>query len=120
MMMSASPCLKYSRPRFASNCPSQQSAQTSPVISDAFLPFINRDNQNELASLKWLSYSRQPSPVQRCSFNHILWPTDAVFFTPYDTIETRPLDHARGTISTRVPGGFGLSGLTALSLAEGP
>ncbi len=48
MIISASPCLKYSRPRFASRCPSQQRAQSSPVISDAFLRFIGRDNQNEL------------------------------------------------------------------------
>ncbi len=92
MIISASPCLKYSRPRFASKCPSQQSAQTSPVISDAFLCFIGRDNQNKSASLKRLSYSCHASPVRRCSFNHILWPTDAVSFTPYDSpIEDRLL-----------------------------
>jgi len=92
MIISASPCLKYSRPRLASKCPSQQSAQSSPVISDAFLRFIGRDNQNQLTSLKRLSHSRQTSSVHCCSFNHILWPTDAVSFTPYySPIEDRCL-----------------------------
>lgn len=92
MIISASPCLKYSRPRFASSCPSQQSAQISPVISDAFLRFIGSDNQNELTRLKRLSHSCHASPVQRGSFNHILWATDAVSFTPYDSpIEDRCL-----------------------------
>jgi len=36
IITSASLCLKYSRPCFASRCPSPQSEQISPVKSDTF------------------------------------------------------------------------------------
>jgi len=93
MIINPSPCLKYSRPRFAAKRPAQQRAQISSVISSkAFLRFISSDNHNELTSLKKLGYGRHASPVQRCTFDYILGPTDPVSFPPCDSpIEDRCL-----------------------------
>ena len=117
MIINPSPCLKYSRPRFAAKRPTQQRAQISPVISSkGFLRFISRDNHNELTSLKKLNYRCHASPVQRCAFDNILGPTDPVSFTPCDSpIEDRCLKilFGQAIVSHFV---FGVNGKDILSL----
>jgi len=51
MIINSSPCLKYSRPRFAAKRPTQHRAQISPVNSCAFLRFISSDNYHKLTRL---------------------------------------------------------------------
>jgi hypothetical protein len=51
MIINSSPCLKYSRPRFAAKRPTQHRVQISPVKSRALLGFISRDNYHNLTRL---------------------------------------------------------------------
>ena len=84
MIIKDSPCLKYSRPRFAAKRPTQHRAQISPVKSRGFLRFIYGNNYHKLTGLKKLDDRRQTFSFQGRSLDEILWATDAVSLTTDD------------------------------------
>jgi hypothetical protein len=92
MIINASPCLKYSRPRLATKRPTQQRVQISPFISRILLRFIRRHDHQNLAGLKQLNDRGHAAPVVCRPLDDLFRPTDAVSFTPNNLpIENRCL-----------------------------